>query len=180
MWIEDLLASRAAMQQVTCPLRILGIDVGTGASCIYPLLGHAACGWEYVATELDADSLKWAEHNVTLNALSKAITLSPAHASTDVLASVIRHLRLKDATASSAPDCGSPQLRIFASNDPKIEADDVFACWGAVCAGQRTLRADFTMCNPPFFASWKEAQASMAGAAHKSVCTGSPSEMVRA
>jgi hypothetical protein len=51
-WIEDLLASCPAPwhqngehEEVVC-----GIDVGTGANCIYPLLGTALHKWHFVAT----------------------------------------------------------------------------------------------------------------------------------
>lgn len=46
-----------------------GIDVGTGASCIYPLLGAKVAGWSFLATEIDAVSAKWAEKNVRSNGL---------------------------------------------------------------------------------------------------------------
>lgn len=51
-WIEDLLASCPAPwhqngehEEVVC-----GIDIGTGANCIYPLLGTALHKWHFVAT----------------------------------------------------------------------------------------------------------------------------------
>lgn len=33
---------------------VLGLDIGTGANAIYPLLGQAIYGWRFIATELDA------------------------------------------------------------------------------------------------------------------------------
>jgi 23S rRNA (adenine1618-N6)-methyltransferase len=33
------------------------LDIGTGASCIYPLTGHSEYGWHFVATDINADSL---------------------------------------------------------------------------------------------------------------------------
>lgn len=46
-----------------------GVDVGTGASCIYPLLGAKVAGWSFLATEIDAVSAEWAEKNVRSNGL---------------------------------------------------------------------------------------------------------------
>lgn len=46
-----------------------GIDVGTGASCIYPLLGAKVAGWSFLATEIDGVSAEWAEKNVRSNDL---------------------------------------------------------------------------------------------------------------
>ncbi|CAN0255249.1 unnamed protein product [Ectocarpus sp. 13 AM-2016] len=46
-----------------------GVDVGTGASCIYPLLGARVAGWSFLATEIDPVSAEWAEKNVRSNDL---------------------------------------------------------------------------------------------------------------
>ncbi|CAN0401944.1 unnamed protein product [Ectocarpus sp. 12 AP-2014] len=48
---------------------LLGVDVGTGASCIYPLLGARVAGWSFLATEIDPVSAEWAEKNVRSNHL---------------------------------------------------------------------------------------------------------------
>ncbi|KAL9713829.1 hypothetical protein Ac2012v2_003440 [Leucoagaricus gongylophorus] len=58
---------------------IHGIDIGTGASAIYPLL---ACkmepSWNFIATEIDDESLKYAEHNIETNKLGDRIKLMRA------------------------------------------------------------------------------------------------------
>lgn len=64
---------------------VLGLDIGTGASCIYPLLGTALYGWHFVATDINADSLRAAEHNVALNGWQDRIALR--HVSPDALLS---------------------------------------------------------------------------------------------
>lgn len=47
-----------------------GIDIGTGASCIYPLLGVSVMGnWSFIATDTDAVSAEWAKRNVRSNGL---------------------------------------------------------------------------------------------------------------
>ncbi|MDN3666894.1 23S rRNA (adenine(1618)-N(6))-methyltransferase RlmF [Algibacter miyuki] len=51
------------------------LDIGTGASCIYPILGHAEYNWDFVATDIDERSLKTADKIVTKNNLSKSVTL---------------------------------------------------------------------------------------------------------
>ena len=35
----------------------LAVDIGTGASCIYPLLGRAQLGWRFLATDIDPASV---------------------------------------------------------------------------------------------------------------------------
>ena len=41
------------------PVRIL--DIGTGASCIYPILGCALDDWNFLATDIDAESINAAQ-----------------------------------------------------------------------------------------------------------------------
>lgn len=50
-WVEDLLASR--IQPSSSAGRVItGVDIGTGASSIYALLGARVAGWRFVATEV--------------------------------------------------------------------------------------------------------------------------------
>ncbi len=43
------------------------LDIGTGASCIYPLIGASEYGWRFVATECDQASHRWARQIVRIN-----------------------------------------------------------------------------------------------------------------
>jgi len=51
------------------------IDIGTGASCIYPLLGHAVYDWSFIATDIDKTSLEYAQQIVDKNNFNKSIEL---------------------------------------------------------------------------------------------------------
>ncbi|KAI9163859.1 U6 small nuclear RNA (adenine-(43)-N(6))-methyltransferase [Paramyrothecium foliicola] len=53
----------------------VGLDIGTGASCIYPLLGCAQRPWSFIATDIDTKSLEWAKKNVEGNDLDSRIKL---------------------------------------------------------------------------------------------------------
>lgn len=37
---------------------VLGLDIGTGANCIYPVLGNAVYGWDFVGTDIDAKAIE--------------------------------------------------------------------------------------------------------------------------
>ncbi|CAM9601929.1 unnamed protein product, partial [Discosporangium mesarthrocarpum] len=52
-----------------------GVDIGTGASCIYPLLGWSMHGWSFLATETDPTSAEWAAKNVERNSLQGEISV---------------------------------------------------------------------------------------------------------
>lgn len=61
---------------------IVGIDIGTGPSCIYPLLSTSMHKqWKFVATDVDPFSCKVAKENVQRNNLSERIQVlhNPIH-----------------------------------------------------------------------------------------------------
>ncbi|XP_018573896.1 U6 small nuclear RNA (adenine-(43)-N(6))-methyltransferase [Anoplophora glabripennis] len=69
LWIEDLLNSVERFND------IIGIDIGTGASCIYPLLAAKKNKWSMIATEKDTESVTCAKSNVRNNSLQDFITI---------------------------------------------------------------------------------------------------------
>ncbi|XP_030633508.1 RNA N(6)-adenosine-methyltransferase mettl16 [Chanos chanos] len=64
-WVEDLIGGQGNPR--------LGIDIGTGASCIYPLLGASMNGWRFLATEVDDICFNYAKKNVEQNHLADLI-----------------------------------------------------------------------------------------------------------
>ncbi|KAI6181839.1 U6 small nuclear RNA (adenine-(43)-N(6))-methyltransferase [Aphelenchoides besseyi] len=54
---------------------VVGLDIGTGASCIYPLLGARECGWQFYATELNSVSAEQAKENVERNSLVDRVSV---------------------------------------------------------------------------------------------------------
>lgn len=68
-WVEDLIGHQDSDKRT---LR-RGIDIGTGASCIYPLLGATLNGWYFLATEVDDMCFNYAKKNVEQNNLSDLI-----------------------------------------------------------------------------------------------------------
>ncbi|XP_049831603.1 U6 small nuclear RNA (adenine-(43)-N(6))-methyltransferase-like isoform X3 [Schistocerca gregaria] len=69
LWIEDLLALCDGNQEKS----VCGIDIGTGASCIYPLLAAKKNGWHMIASETDHESANAAKINVENNHLQELI-----------------------------------------------------------------------------------------------------------
>ena len=51
------------------------LDIGTGASCIYPLLGNAVYNWNFVATDSHKKSIAYAEKIIIKNKLKKSVQL---------------------------------------------------------------------------------------------------------
>ncbi|KAG6171445.1 hypothetical protein E4U47_001874 [Claviceps purpurea] len=154
IWLKDLLDTSSYDEPGQ---KRTGLDIGTGASCIYPLLGCAQRPWSFIATgtaetfpcldsmtlllltflgaDTDPSSLEWAQSNIKLNDLSHRIHILPRH-----------------------PD--SPLIPL---NEPGLPPT-----------------IDFTMTNPPFYSSEEEMLQS-AQNKHRpphTACTGSTSEMV--
>ncbi|XP_041979641.1 U6 small nuclear RNA (adenine-(43)-N(6))-methyltransferase [Aricia agestis] len=69
LWIEDLLSCIGPCDFVR------GIDIGTGACAIYPLLAAVKNKWLMVGTETDGESYNNAIENVTNNKLENLIEL---------------------------------------------------------------------------------------------------------
>ena len=47
--------------------KIKVLDIGTGASCIYPILGQRVYGWQFTASDIDPVSVKQAQRNLIEN-----------------------------------------------------------------------------------------------------------------
>ncbi|KAL6494840.1 hypothetical protein OROGR_031640 [Orobanche gracilis] len=63
-WLEDLLASDIIPAAQADGDGIRGFDIGTGANCIYPLLGASILGWKFVGSDItdiaiDANANLW-------------------------------------------------------------------------------------------------------------------------
>lgn len=56
-------------------LKIKILDIGTGANCIYPLLGSKVYNWQFTGTDIDQNSLKSAQHIIDKNNLNDQINL---------------------------------------------------------------------------------------------------------
>ncbi|SHH34197.1 23S rRNA (adenine(1618)-N(6))-methyltransferase RlmF [Winogradskyella jejuensis] len=54
---------------------IKGLDIGTGANCIYPLLGNKIYGWQFIASDIDETAVSFAKDIVTKNSLENHIAI---------------------------------------------------------------------------------------------------------
>lgn len=110
-YIADLLA-QDHQGAVPVGTKIKGLDIGTGLSCIYPILGNSIYGWKFVGTDINPEAINHAKGILGANPKLK------------------KNIKLR---FQKSPD------QIFKE---MIKADEKF---------------DFTMCNPPFYSSEKEA-----------------------
>lgn len=67
LWIEDLIKILDVTNEIH------GIDIGTGATSVYMLLGAKKNNWHMVGTDIDPISIKHAQDNINKNQLSNLI-----------------------------------------------------------------------------------------------------------
>ncbi|TQN70341.1 U6 small nuclear RNA (adenine-(43)-N(6))-methyltransferase, partial [Colletotrichum shisoi] len=72
LWLKGLLDSTTYDHP---DRKSVGLDIGTGASCIYPLLGCTQRLWSFFATDIDQESLAYARKNVQSNNLQSRISV---------------------------------------------------------------------------------------------------------
>ncbi|GAP91868.1 putative duf890 domain-containing protein [Rosellinia necatrix] len=78
LWLKDLLdsSSPSYLEQYEPGREVTGLDIGTGASLIYPLLGCAQRPkWHFVATDIDEESLASARANARANHLESRVRI---------------------------------------------------------------------------------------------------------
>ncbi|PKA54246.1 23S rRNA (adenine1618-N6)-methyltransferase [Apostasia shenzhenica] len=153
-WIEDLLSSGLILAKNDGSKgTVRGFDIGTGANCIYPLLGASLLGWSFVGSDVTNVALEWAAKNVESNPhLWELIEIRNANDSNRSERIVMEKTENSDQELEGSSTQQSPILV------------------GVVKGGENF---DFCMCNPPFFESIEEA-----GLNPKTSCGGTPEEMV--
>ena len=84
-YLNDLLKEGNYTQK---PIRVL--DIGTGATCIYPLLGNSLFNWEFVASDISEKSLENAQVIITKNKLDNKVELRKQSRKKYILEGVIK------------------------------------------------------------------------------------------
>ncbi|CAI8164140.1 MAG: Ribosomal RNA large subunit methyltransferase F [Polaribacter sp. SA4-10] len=79
------------------------LDIGTGATCIYPLLGVAEYNWDFVAIDIDINSLDTAQDIIDDNSLDTKIKLRQQLDENQILKGI-----LNDDDSFSAVICNPP------------------------------------------------------------------------
>ncbi|KAJ7634629.1 S-adenosyl-L-methionine dependent methyltransferase [Roridomyces roridus] len=124
LWIQDIL--RASFGRRVG--RVVGVDVGTGASAIYPLLScKLDADWSFIATDVDEVSLRYARSNVERNGLGDRIQILATTAEAPIFAA-LRDRRV-DFTMCNPPFYSSHQ-EVAASAEAK-EFEPNAVCTGA-------------------------------------------------
>lgn len=134
------------------------LDVGVGANCIYPLLGHAEYGWRFVGSDVALLSLQVAEAIVQANRLDKAIGLRLQPQPRHIFRNVVRAGDRFDLTLCNPPFHASAAE--------------------AASANQRKVR-QLGKASPRASANGTAGPLNFGGHAHELWCTGGEADFLR-
>ena len=95
--LNDLLQASKLQKDVTV------LDVGTGASCIYPLLGYSEYKWNFIASEVDPLAFENAKDIVDKNNLNNHIDLRFQNDSQFILKGILQPSENITATLCNPP-----------------------------------------------------------------------------
>ncbi|KAK1133799.1 hypothetical protein K0M31_011587 [Melipona bicolor] len=111
LWIEDLM-KHASFHEIK---EVIGVDIGTGAVCIYPLLFAKMYGNQMIATEVDESSMQTAVQHVENNNLQSIIKVCKVNGST-ILKEIIKENNVYHFTM-----CNPPFFEIEGSSEKVIK-----------------------------------------------------------
>ncbi|WP_347709814.1 23S rRNA (adenine(1618)-N(6))-methyltransferase RlmF [Jejuia spongiicola] len=83
-YLADLLKASSLNENINV------LDIGTGASCIYPILGQAEYNWKFVGSDIDKLSLEHAQKIINQNKLTSYISLRLQNDSTQIFKGIIK------------------------------------------------------------------------------------------
>tara|TARA_R110002020_G_scaffold132907_3_gene296697 strand:- start:23981 stop:24934 length:954 start_codon:yes stop_codon:yes gene_type:complete len=80
------------------------LDIGTGANCIYPMLGNSIYNWRFIGSEIDEKALDSAQDNLYANPQFRGnITLRLQENSKDILSGIIKSDDIFDLVICNPP-----------------------------------------------------------------------------
>jgi 23S rRNA (adenine1618-N6)-methyltransferase len=89
-WIADVLLLSAQGDKIPGGSKVVGIDIGTGASAIYPTIAANIYGWKMIASEINQKSVEYANQIVKANDLSGCIDVRHQESENAIFDGVLR------------------------------------------------------------------------------------------
>ncbi len=100
-YLADLLAED---NRAVIPRDASLLDVGCGANCIYPLIGHREYGWRFTGSEINSQAMQAANATIEANpGLNRAIRLRRQKDSKAILSGIIHKNDTFDAVLCNPP-----------------------------------------------------------------------------
>lgn len=99
--LADLLAASNGGKVPRGP-SVRALDIGTGANCVYPLIGQAEYGWSFVGTDIDGTALASAGRILSRNPAAP-VELRLQHSPQELLSGVLRPGETFDVSLCNPP-----------------------------------------------------------------------------
>lgn len=100
-YVADLLSEN--LNLIARGKKIKVLDIGVGANCIYPLIGHQEYGWTFVGSEIDKTAIKSANSIIVGNSLTDSISIRNQKSSSLIFENVIGKNETFDLTICNPP-----------------------------------------------------------------------------
>lgn len=100
--LADLLAEERG-GQIPRGRTVRVLDIGTGANCIYPLIGHCEYGWRFTGSDIDPTALASAQAIIRANHLEEVIELRRQHQPKRIFAGLLQPGERFDLTLCNPP-----------------------------------------------------------------------------
>lgn len=108
-YLADLL-SASNEHQIPTGKAVQVLDIGVGANCIYPIIGHRSYGWKFVGTDINPASVRSAQLMTEVNRnLSKAIDIRLQKTPKNIFKGIIKPTDRFDLTLCNPPFHASQQ-----------------------------------------------------------------------
>ena len=117
--IADVLSEQRE-QKIPRGPKIKCLDIGVGANCIYPIIGHSAYGWSFIGADIDLIAIQSAKNIIASNpSLKNKIEIRQQENKEHIFESVIQEEDVIDLTICNPPFHTSLQ-EAQASNRRKV------------------------------------------------------------
>jgi 23S rRNA (adenine1618-N6)-methyltransferase len=102
-YVADLLAA-ANDKVIPKGKQVLVLDIGVGANCVYPIIGHQEYGWSFIGTDIDPAAIESAQNIISKNDnLKDAIELRLQKHRADIFIFAIKPGEVFDLTICNPP-----------------------------------------------------------------------------
>jgi 23S rRNA (adenine1618-N6)-methyltransferase len=102
-YLADLLNAASQRQDIDHS-KVTALDIGTGASCIYPILGQRCYQWQFIASDIDPVAAACAQQLIIANqGLAKKINVRLQSDATQFFSSIIDKQQKIDITLCNPP-----------------------------------------------------------------------------
>jgi hypothetical protein len=98
------------------------LDIGAGASCVYPLLGFSMYGWRFIGSDIDSTAVQWARRNIATNHQETNIRIVQVQDSATMQTELSRYVGSVSTEASRSVDSlGTAVWRLIQLNWTTLE-----------------------------------------------------------